>query len=410
MKIADPVFTRIFDPETHTSTPYMPAALPWRQVVWWVFVVFSVLGLYGLVLRFLQGHLPAGYGSYVPWGLWIGIYFHGVGLAGGVFTMGGLGYLLGWKGFSDEKNLRQMIVLSLACVLPAFFAVWLDLGHEWRFGNIFLHPTFTSMMAFNSWMYSIYLLIAATIWVLSYRAPAGGWLKPLICLALLFTIVFPSQSGAFFGVVDAKSHWHSPMLPIMFLLSALTAGSALLLLARVLIDASANHALSDNEQAEGAALIGLLRKVVLVGVVLYFVFEFAKISIAFWNPYTHAPALELMLWGPYWWVFWIVHLFFGGILPLALLSSRWRPGWTLAALLAAVCFLSARLNVLVPGQAVGELKGLQEAFMDERLNYIYHATAMEYFVGLLCIAMGMAIFVLGRRVNFFAHRFLDPKQ
>jgi protein NrfD len=409
MKASDPVFSRLFAPELPARTAYVPAGLPWRQILWWTFLLFSAVGLYGLALRFLEGHLPAGYGSYVPWGLWIGIYFHGVGLAGGVFTLGALGYLLGWRGFADEKNLRQMIVLSVACILPAFFAVWLDLGHEWRFGNIFLHPSFTSMMAFNSWMYSAYLGVAALIWALSYRAKQTEWLKPLICLAALFTVLFPSQSGAFFGVVGAKGHWHSPLLPLMFQLSALTAGSALLMLARILIEASADHPLSGDELEAEHAIIRRLRLVVIAGIVLYFVFEFAEVSIAYWSPFTHAPALELMLFGPYWWVFWIVHLFFGGLVPLALLASRWRAGWTLAALLTAVCFLSARLNVLIPGQAVGELKGLQEAFHDERLNYIYHATPMEYFVGLLCVSMGMAIFVIGRRINFAAHRVLDPK-
>lgn len=409
MKASDPVFSRLFSPELPARTPYVAAGLPWRQILWWTFLAFSALGLYGLVLRFQQGHLPAGYGSYVPWGLWIGIYFHGVGLAGGVFTLEALGYLLRWRGFEDVRNLRQAIVLSVACMLPAFLAVWLDLGHEWRFANVFLHPSFTSMMTFNSWMYSIYLGIAALVWVLSYRAPAGGWLKPLICLAMLFTVLFPSQSGAFFGVVGAKGHWHSPLLPIMFQMSALTAGAALLMLARILIDASANHALNAEEQAAGHAIVGRLRWIVVAGVMLYFVFEFAEVSIAFWNPAGHAPGLDLMLFGPYWWVFWIVHLMIGGLVPLALLVSRWRAGWTVAALLVAVCFLSARLNVLMPGQAVGELKGLQEAFQDERLKYIYHATPMEYFVGLLCVAIGMAIFVIGRRINFAAHRLLDPK-
>ncbi|HEY0946975.1 MAG TPA: NrfD/PsrC family molybdoenzyme membrane anchor subunit [Opitutaceae bacterium] len=409
MKASDPLFSRLFSAELPARTPYLSHSLPWRQILWWTFLLFSAVGIYGLALRFLEGHLPAGYGSYVPWGLWIGIYFHGVGLAGGVFTLGALGYLLGWRGFADEKNLRQMIVLSVACILPAFFAVWLDLGHEWRFGNIFLHPSFSSMMAFNSWMYSAYLVVAAGIWVLSYRARGSGWLKPLICLAALFTVLFPSQSGAFFGVVGAKGHWHSPLLPLMFQLSALTAGSALLMLARILIDGSANRPLTGQELENEHAIIRRLRVVVISGIVLYFVFEFAEISIAFWNPASHAPGLHLMLFGPYWWVFWIVHLLAGGLVPLALLVSRWRAGWTIAALLTAVCFLSARLNVLIPGQAVGELKGLQEAFQDERLNYIYHATPMEYYVGLLCVAIGMAIFVIGRRINFAAHRYLDPK-
>jgi molybdopterin-containing oxidoreductase family membrane subunit len=398
-----------FSFENKAETPYLPAGLPWRQILWAVWIAFGVLGLFGLAQRFLQGHLPAGYGSYVPWGLWIGIYFHGVGMAGGAFLLGTLGYLLGWRGFSEEKNLRQVIVLAVSAILPAFFAVWLDLGQLSRFQNIFLHPSFTSMMAFNSWMYSAFLVIAAIIWWMSYDPNRHVWLKPFLCLALLFSILFPSQSGAFFGVVDAKGFWHSPLLPMMFLVSAVTAGSALLLLARVLIEASADHKLSGQELENENAMISVLRRVVLAGVVLYFIFEFAEFSIGLWNPYQHAPALELVLFGPYWWVFWIIHLFIGGLVPLALLSSKWRFGWTIAALLVSVCFISARLNVLIPGQAISEIHGLQEAFQDDRLSYIYHATPMEYFVGLFTVALGMAIFVIGRRVNFFAHNLLDPK-
>jgi protein NrfD len=210
-------------------------------------------------------------------------------------------------------------------------------------------------------------------------------------------------------VVDAKGYWHSALLPMMFLMSAVSAGAALLLLARVLIEASAERNISSAELADEHAMIGRLRWVVAGGIVGYFIFEFAEFSVALWNPYLHAPALKLVLFGPYWWVFWIIHILIGGIIPLALLVSRWRFGWTIASLLVAVCFISARLNVLIPGQAVGEIKGLQEAFQDERLNFVYHATAMEYMVGLFAVAMGMTIFVIGRRVNFFAHQFFDPE-
>ena len=55
--------------------------------------------------------------------------------------------------------------------------------------------------------------------------------------------------------------------------------------------------------------------------------------------------------------------------------------------------------MLVPGQAVGEIHGLQDAFRHGRLDYVYHATAMEYLVGLFLVAVGMALFVIGRRVG-----------
>lgn len=353
-----------------------------------VWVVLLAIGLVGVYQRLTQGHLPAGYGSYVPWGLWVALYFHGVGIAGGAFAVGALGYLGDWPGFRNGPALRTTIVLSVACIFPAFLGVLLDLGHMERATRIFTSPSFTSMMTFNAWMYSAYMIIAGLIWWLSFR-PDNGWTKPLLCLAALFSVMFPSQSGAFFGVVDAKPYWHSALLPMMFLTSAIAAGSATLLVVR-----SLHRGLPGHEAA-----MARLRTIVLVSVCVYFVFEFAEFSIVLWNPTAHAPALDLVLFGRYWWVFWVVHLALGGLLVLALLALRSPAAWTLGAALAAVCFVSARLNVLVPGQAVSEIRGLQEAFQHPRLTFIYNATAMEYFVGCFMLALGMALFVIGSRIS-----------
>ena len=367
----------------------------WRitlnRLLWVVWAVALVLGVIGVVERLTQGHLPAGYGSYVPWGLWVALYFHGVGIAGGAFVVGAVGYIQDARGFSRPSVLRLMIVLSVAAIVPAFLGVWLDLGHMERAHRIFLSPSFTSMMAFNAWMYSAFIVIAAVCWALSFRG-GSGWLKPLLCLGLLFSLLFPSQSGAFFGVVDAKPFWHSALLPMLFLTSALTAGAATLLVVRAL--------LADGDgDADSRLALERIRLVTVIGLVVYFVFEFAEYSIASWNPMSHSPAIELVLWGPYWWVFWIVHLLAGGLVPLALLASRSPRAWFLGALLVAICFVSARLNVLIPGQAVAEIAGLQDAFHHERLRYLYQATRMEYFVGFFLLAVGMSTFFIGQRIS-----------
>lgn len=372
-----------------------PKAAADSRLLWVVWMVLAVLGAWGVYQRMTQGHLPAGYGSYVPWGLWVALYFHGVGIAGGVFVLGALGFILDWPGFNRASTLRTVIVLSLAAIAPAFMAVWFDLGHMERSHRIFTAPSFTSMMAFNAWMYGVYSIVAVACWFLSFKMESG-WLKPLLCLGVFFSILFPSQSGAFFGVVDAKAFWHSALLPILFLTSALTAGSAMLLLVLWLLSGSRSDSISAEESAWA---IARLRVVVIVGLLLYFVFEFAEFSISLWNPVSHAPAIELVLYGPYWWVFWIIHLLVGGLVPLVMLVRRPFNGWALAAALIAITFVSTRLNVLVPGQAVGEIKGLQEAFHHPRLNYIYHATSMEYLVGFFLVAVGMAIFYIGRRIS-----------
>ena len=366
-------------------------ALPWNRIVGIVWIVCLLFGAIGVLQRIFQGHLPAGYGSYVPWGLWVALYFHGVGIAGGAYVIGALGFIQQWPGFVRPATLRTVIVLSAAAILPAFAGVWFDLGRMERSQNIFLSPSFTSMMAFNAWMYGVFMVVAATCWLLSYR-PRSGWLKPLLCLGMLFSILFPSQSGAFFGVVDARPFWHSALLPILFLTSALTAGAATLLVIRYIMA-------KPGDGEDSLAAVERLRVFTLIGLVAYFGFEFAEFSIALWNPLAHSPGLELILWGPYWWVFWIVHLLLGGIVPLALLTTRRPDAWLLAGVLVAVAFLSARLNVLVPGQAIGEIQGLQQAFQHERLKYIYHATPMEYLVGLFLLAIGITVFYLGQRLS-----------
>jgi protein NrfD len=375
-----------------------PQAGAWlRPWLWLAWLVTLGLGLAGIYQRMTQGHVPAGYGSYVPWGLWVAIYFHGVGIAGGAFVLGAGGFVLGLQGFDRPVQLRTVIVLATAAILPAFMGVWLDLGHMERAPFIFMYPSFTSMMAFNAWMYTAFLILAAVCWLLSHKS-RSGWLKPLLCLAILFSILFPSQSGAFFGVVEAKGFWHSALLPMLFLASAITAGAATLLVVRSLWD---DPGLS---RTEHDLAVARLRVVTLAGLSVYFAFEFAEFSIALWNPTTHAPAVELILWGPYWWVFWIVHLLLGGLVPLVLLIARRPRAWIGAVLLVAVTFISARLNVLVPGQAVSEIHGLQEAFQHERLTYVYHATVMEYLVGLFLLAVGAAVFFVGERINRWTAR------
>ncbi len=354
------------------------------RVVWGIFLIVGAVGIWQ---RVTQGHLPAGYGSYAPWGLWIAIYFHGVGLAGGAFLLGALGYLFDRPGFRDPRALRTTIALAFACFAPALLSVLLDLGHPERFASIVLRPNWGSMMAFNAWMYIAFLGTAAIVFLLSYRAESA-WLKPLLILGACMAVMFPSQSGAFFGVVDARPFWNSALMPILFLAGAITAGAGLLLVTRMLT-------LPQDQDHTNA----WLRLVVLGGIAVYAVLEFAEFSIHLWNPTSHAPEVDLILWGPYWWVFWAIHLVLGMVVPAILLAGTSRKLWGLAGLLVAVAFISSRLNVLVPGQATADLLGLQGAFQHERLSFVYHATGMEYLVGLFLVALGMAVFRVGLLVE-----------
>ena len=367
----------------------------WTPILWILWILFLIAGIVGVVLRMTHGHNAAGYGSYVPWGLWIGVYFLGVGISGGSFILGGLGYLFGVEGFSKSSDLRCAIVLSLAALLPAFLGVWLDLGRMDRLMNIIVHPSFTSMMAFNAWMYNIFMVVAVLCWLLSFKQNTS-WLKPLLTLGMFFSIVFPSQSGVFFEAVRTNEFWRSPLLSMLFFVSAITLGAGSLLFVRAAI-APKSSSRADKAYLDSAFRV--LRATILIGLIVYVVFEFAEFSITFWNPGVYSPNTEYLLFGGYWMVFWVLHLGVGVVAPLILLASRSRGAWFFGSLLSIVGFGAARLCILVPGQVVGQIPGLAEAFQDPRLSYSYHITTMEYLVALLMISVAMTIFYIGAKLS-----------
>jgi molybdopterin-containing oxidoreductase family membrane subunit len=51
----------------------------------WVLLLLA--GIAGVVLRLATGHELAGYGSYIPWGLWVALYAWFVGLSAGAFML-----------------------------------------------------------------------------------------------------------------------------------------------------------------------------------------------------------------------------------------------------------------------------------------------------------------------------------
>lgn len=363
----------------------------WTKLLWPLWVLLVAGGVFGIYLRLIHGHNMAGYGSYVPWGLWIGVYFVGVGISGGSFVLGSLGYLFGIQGFSERSELRTAIILSLAGLFPAFLGVWLDLGRMDRMMNILIHPSFTSMMAFNAWMYNIFVVVAIVSWILSF-SKQNALLKPFLVMGIFLSILFPSQSGVFFEAVRTNEFWNSPLLSMLFFVSAITLGGASLLFVRA---AGAARNASANQTWNLDSALRVLRTVTILGLIIYVVFEFAEFSIVFWNPGAHSPQVEFLLFGDYWLVFWGVHLIIGVFIPLLLMASKNRGLWVVASFLAVIGFGAARMCILIPGQVIPQLPGIQEAFQDPRLSFTYHITTMEYLVVLLMIAVGMAIFYIG---------------
>jgi protein NrfD len=131
------------------------------------------------------------------------------------------------------------------------------------------------------------------------------------------------------------------------------------------------------------------------------VLQWSEISIGYYAAIpTYSQGLDLILWGPYWWVFWIVQLGLGIVLPLLLiaLAGRSQMFLGLASGLVAFTALSTKLNLVVPAQAVPEFEELRESYTGVGLYYNYFPTAMEWLVGLWIVGVVALLALIGYRI------------
>lgn len=389
-----------------------------------VWALAFAAGLYGVAQRLVLGHEATNYGSYIPWGLWVAQYIYFVGLSAGAFLLSSLVYVFGVRRL--ERIGKLALWTALVTLLCALLVIWLDLGHPLRFWKVYTNPQPTSMMAWMVWLYTAYFLVVlAELWFAT-RADLVAWssrpgpvgtlaralafgsldvsprslerdrqvLRVLGTLGVPLAIAFHGGVGALFGVVGARPYWNSSLYPILFLTSALASGGALLTFVTAYFWPGART-------AEYEEIVYLLGRLTLGLLALDLLLEWAEFSINLYASIpAHAEAYRLIMFGPFWWVFWIGHLLLGAAVPIALLVLWPRNPKTagLAGLLIAAMFITVRVNIVIPGLALPELHGLERAFTDARLRFEYVPSLTEYLVSIFVTTLGVAIFFLGYRL------------
>ena len=394
-----------------------------KRVLWGVWAVAFVLGLVGVYLRVFVGKEVVGYNSYIPWGLWVAMYIYFVGLSAGAFLLSTLVYVFGVKRLEPVGKLA--LFTALVTLLSALVTIWFDIGHMGRFWKVFTSFAWQSMMAWMIWLYTAYfILLLAEIWfalradlvTVSRRTDLVGSLARLLTmgrtdvssealardkralkvlgtLGIPLAVAFHGGVGALFGVVGARPYWHSALYPILFLVSALASGGALLTFVVAFL-------WPDRGSTAHRDLVVFLGQITLGVFALDLLLEWAEFSITLYASIpSHAEGFHLVLFGKYWWVFWIGHLVLGAAIPMAILIVRGRsvPWVGLAGFLLAGSFLAVRLNIVIPGLAVPELHGLERAYTDARLHFDYFPSAAEWLVGLFSVSLGIGLFSLGLR-------------
>lgn len=357
-----------------------------------LFLVATAVGAVGLWYRLEFGKAHLAFGSYIPWGLWVGLYIYLVGVSGGAFLVAFLHHGLGVA--SLRRPSRYAVPIALVTLGAGLSLVLLDLGQMGRFWYLFTRTSATSLLGWMVWVYTVYSLVLLAMLVALARESRRA-LKWLSLIGFALVVTFGGGEGALFGVLGSKPFWNSGILPIRFLFAAFLSGMGLVAFATVLFKRWQTDA--EDEAATRFLRLGLLGLLALNIVV-----EFAEISVTL---YTGIPAVveayRLVMFGAYWWVFWIVQLGMGLVLPVLLLASPGggRPARLGAAgLLIAIGYAGTKQNLVLPGLAIPEFRALPEAFVHPRLTVTYFPSATEWYLAIGVIGAAALAFVVAIEV------------
>ena len=325
-----------------------------------------------LVVRFLFGlgsvtALNDGY----PWGIWVVVdVVIGSAFACGGFSVAMLVYIFN-KG-EYHPLVRPALLASLFGYTLAAAGVIFDLGRWWNVWNMFWPWSINP----NSVMFEVAVCITLYVMVMwiefsptfleqmgkvDARKKLGKAMFFFIALGTVLPMMHQSSLGTLLVVMGVQIHplWQTPLLPLLYLLSAITMGYAVVLFESCLTSSAYRRKLETH-------MLTPLAKLMLGFLAVYLVVRVGDLLVRGALPKAFVPSVEALM-------FWLEMLSF--IAPLILIgaeSNRRNP---------ARLFLAGVLLML--GGALLRLNGFligYETNVDGAGGYSYFPTLAEVLV------------------------------
>jgi Ni/Fe-hydrogenase subunit HybB-like protein len=216
----------------------IPKFTLWRVLVTAIFAA----GFYATVVRFFVGlEASTNLSNPVPWGLWVGLNtLCGVGVSAGGFAIAAAVYLLGLERF--RPVLRASILISFLGYLTVVANMMFELGLPWRIWHPLVMWNRRSVLFEVAWCVMLYTTVLAlefspAVFERLHWRRAAAWqhriLVALVLAGVLLSAGHQSFLGGLYLITKGKLHplWYSSQLPALFLISAIAAGLALVIMA-----------------------------------------------------------------------------------------------------------------------------------------------------------------------------------
>ena len=359
----------------------------WRVVL----VLLLAAGAYATILRFFRGlGASTNLTDAFPWGIWIGFdVMCGVMLAAGGFTLTAAVYLFNMKKF--KPIVRPTVLTAFLGYQLVVVALLFDLGRSYRIWHPLVMWNPHSVMFEVAWCVTLYSIVLSLEFggVLFERFHLYKLLHiqkmmliPLVIAGVLLSTLHQSSLGSLYLIVPNKlyPYWYSPIMPVLFFLSAICVGLAMTIFESSM---SAKHF---GKQLE-LPLIQSLGRTLLVMLSIYAVVRLEDLL--------HRGALRLLAIPNMETGLFVMEMILASILPITLLLvpkvRRSAKGLYLAAVFSLLGFVTNRMNVATTG-------------MERAAGQHYFPKWTELAVTFGIIAFGFFVFALAvKYLPIFSH-------
>lgn len=349
-----------------------------------IVVALAVLGLGVMIYRYLNGlgaisNLSDGR----AWGLWISFDLYcGVALAAGGFTLAGAVYIFNRKKYYPV--VRSAVLTAFLGYTLVILALLVDLGQPWYIWHAIIYwnphsPLFEVAICVMTYTAVLALEFSPVVFErLNWRIPLRvirAIQIPLVIAGIVLSTLHQSSLGtmAIMMPETLSPIWYTPILPLLFLLTAIAVGPAMAIFESTLSSRAFGHKLKPDILSGLAKVIPfILGAYLLVKIVdLVAAGEFGMVLSA-------TPMAAL------WWVEVII----GVVLPIILLSStRIRQD-------KVKLFLSALLVVI--GVVINRF-AVSWLALAGRAGYTYTPHWMEFAVSIGLVAWAIIILMIANR-------------
>lgn len=287
----------------------------------------------------------------IPIGYFIAVYFYITGLHMGFYTTSVVATLLGkeeWKPIGKIGAIGALIVLAVA---PIFLL--LDLTQPLRFWHLFSYVNWRSAITWGTFFLAAYppigVIYAWCVLKGNYRA-AKIW---GLC-GFPIAISVHGYTGFILALAKGRAFWNTPLNPILFLVSAMVSGLALMV---IILNLRKYYLAQDQEHQDADVRITntlvTMMYIFLIIEIFLMSCDVAVLANSRMDEYEMYQLLTQGSWAP---LFLGVELTLGGLIPLILLSVRririHSLGQCTACALILCGILAMRIIIVVGGQSV----------------------------------------------------------